>query len=272
MSTGANDHHRTRRPIYKQVELVLPLEVLEILRDLGASYAEAVTRLALRYRDFQAAGQAIPKPARSRPGPRVTGSGWGKGGAKVTGDAWFEAGPTGAGRAGPKDPRGSNTEPGRRAHSGRRKTLRDLFEQTPFRLRVIHRNNGGSWTGAVIAQARTREATVTTLILDLGDGSYKRVEITEHTSGRTESRPRFYALADPTYRSTTARSGTAGQAQAPGSMDDWKLAMREARERMAAAHPDKGGPGGEVFVRAKARVDELKSRRPDPFAAQHGNG
>ena len=276
MSTGGNDHDRARRLRHKRIELVLPLEVLEILRDLGATYAEAVTRLALRHRDLHIREPAMPDRPESRPGPRVTGSGRAKGGAKVTGDTWFEGGRTGSGRAGtrpgPKQARGSNTGPGRggntgrRTHSGRRKTLRDLFEQTPLRLRVTHQQRRESWTGAVIDQAHTREATVTTLILDLGDGTYKRVEIIEHASGLTESRPRFYALGDPTYRATTPRSGAAGPTHAPGSMDDWKAAMREARERMAAAHPDKGGPGGEAFVRAKARVDELKSRRPDPFA------
>jgi hypothetical protein len=267
MSTGPNDHHQTRRPSYQRVELVLPLEVLEILRDLGATCSEAVTRLALRHRDLQTAELGMPDRARSRPGPRVTGSGWGKGGAKVTGDAWFE------GRAGsrprPKNTSGSNTEPGRRAHAGRRKTLRDLFEQTPFRLRVIHRSNPGSWTGAVIARASGPDATVTTLILDLGEGRFKRVQITEHASGSTESRPRFYELADPTYRVATDPSSAHGQGQ---SMEAWKAAMREARERMAAAHPDKGGPGGEAFVRAKTRVDELKSRRPDPCAHRPGDG
>ena len=279
MSTGGNDHDRARRLRHKRIELLLPLEVLAILRDLGATYAEAVTRLALRHRDLHIREPATADRPESRPGPRVTGSGRAKGGAKVTGDTWFEGDRTGAGRAGPRpDPkraRGSTTGPGRggntgrRTRSGRRKTLRDLFEQTPLRLRVTHQQRRESWTGAVIDQARTREATITTLVLDLGDGTYKRVEITEHASGLTESRPRFYELADPTYRAATDRSSASGQGQ---SMEEWKVAMREAREGMAAAHPDKGGPGGAVFVRAKARVDELKSRRPDPCAHRPGDG
>jgi hypothetical protein len=124
----------------------------------------------------------------------------------------------------------------------------------------------------VIARASGPDATVTTLVLDLGDGTYKRVEITEHASGLTESRPRFYELADSTYRAAPDAPSASRESQAGGSIEEWKSAMREARERMAAAHPDKGGPGGEAFVRAKARVDELKSRRPDACTHRPGDG